>query len=355
MKMRNRRGFASDNNAGVLPEVMDALIDANNGHTRGYGDDIFTDAAVTSFKNEFGDATEVYFVFNGTGANVVGLQAMVRPYEAVICAQTAHINVDECAAPEKFLGGKLIDLPTPDGKLTPEIILPVLHGFGDQHHVQPKVISITQSTEMGTIYSLEEIKTICDFAHTHDLLVHMDGARISNAAAALNASLADVSSLAGVDILSFGGTKNGLMFGEAILVFNPVLNEGLKFIRKQSAQLHSKMRFIAVQFQTLLNNEVWRKHALHANQMADLLASEAEKIPEVQITQKVESNGVFATIPKGWIKSLQKQSFFYVWDEVASEVRWMTSFDTTKEDVMEFVALLNKMSNENAAHSLPDS
>ncbi|HLW07193.1 MAG TPA: beta-eliminating lyase-related protein, partial [Marinilabiliaceae bacterium] len=336
-------------NAGVLPEVMDALSNANNGHTRGYGDDIYTDAAVTSFKKEFGDATEVYFVFNGTGANVVGLQAMVRPYEAVICAQTAHINVDECAAPEKFLGGKLIDLPTPGGKLTPELILPVLHGFGDQHHVQPKVVSITQSTEMGTIYSLEEIKTLCDFAHAHGLLVHMDGARISNAAAALDASLADVTVLAGVDLLSFGGTKNGLMFGEAILVFNPVLNEGLKFIRKQSAQLPSKMRFIAVQFQTLLNNEVWRKYALHANQMARLLASEAEKVPEVRITQKVDSNGVFAIIPKEWIAPLQKQSFFYVWDEAASEVRWMTSFDTSKEDVMSFVALLHKMSKENSS------
>lgn len=345
--MKNRRGFASDNNAGVLPEVMDALIDANVGHTKGYGDDIYTDNAIKSFKKEFGDATEVYFVFNGTGANVVGLQAMVRPYEAVICAQTAHINVDECAAPEKFLGGKLIDLATPDGKLTPELILPVLHGFGDQHHVQPKVVSITQSTEMGTIYSLEEIKTLCDFAHAHGLLVHMDGARISNAAAALDASLADVTVLAGVDLLSFGGTKNGLMFGEAILVFNPVLNEGLKFIRKQSAQLPSKMRFIAVQFQMLLNNEVWRKHALHANQMARLLASEAEKVPEVQITQKVESNGVFAVIPKEWIAPLQKLSFFYVWDEVSSEVRWMTSFDTAKEDVMSFVALLHKMSKEN--------
>ncbi len=347
--MRNKRGFASDNNAGVLPEVMDALSNANVGHTRGYGDDIYTDAAVTSFKKEFGDATEVYFVFNGTGANVVGLQAMVRPYEAVICAQTAHINVDECAAPEKFLGGKLIDLPTPDGKLTPELILPVLHGFGDQHHVQPKVVSITQSTEMGTIYSLEEIKTLCDFAHAHGLLVHMDGARISNAAAALDASLADVTVLAGVDLLSFGGTKNGLMFGEAILVFNPVLNEGLKFIRKQSAQLPSKMRFIAVQFQTLLNNEVWRKYALHANQMARLLASEAEKVPEVRITQKVDSNGVFAIIPKEWVAPLQKQSFFYVWDEAASEVRWMTSFDTSKEDVMSFVALLHKMSKENSS------
>ena len=345
--MKNRRGFASDNNAGVLPEVMDALVDVNTGHTKGYGDDFYTNTAIQSFKKEFGDTTEVYFVFNGTGANVVGLQTMVRSYEAVICAQTAHINVDECAAPEKFLGGKLIDLPTPDGKLTPQLILPVLHGFGDQHHVQPKVISITQSTEMGTIYSLEEIKTLCDFAHAHNLLVHMDGARISNATAALNTSLAEVTSLAGVDLLSFGGTKNGLMFGEAILVFNPSLNEGLKFIRKQSAQLPSKMRFIAIQFQTLLKNEVWRKHALHANEMACFLASEAKKVTEIQITQKVESNGVFAIIPKKWIAPLQEQSFFYVWDEASSEVRWMTSFDTTKEDVIAFVTLLNKMSEEN--------
>ncbi|GAO28752.1 threonine aldolase family protein [Geofilum rubicundum] len=268
---------------------------------------------------------------------------MARPFEAVICAETAHINVDECGAPEKHSGCKLIDIPTPNGKLTPQLILPYLHGFGFEHHVQPKVISITQSTEMGTLYSVEEVQKICQFAHENGLLVHMDGARISNAAASLNCSLAEITANAGVDVLSFGGTKNGMMFGEAVLVFNPDLTASLKYIRKQTAQLHSKMRFISAQFTAFLTDELWRKHALHANKMAQLLAREAQKVEGVEITQKVQANGVFAIIPPSWIELLQKKYFFYMWDQNRSEVRWMTAFDTTEEDIYDFVAQINEI------------
>jgi len=336
----NHRGFASDNNAGVLPEIMDELKRVNTGHTNGYGDDVYTELAIKLIKKEMGISTEVFFVYNGTGANVISLQAMARPFEAVICAETAHINVDECGAPEKHSGCKLIDIPTPDGKLTPNLIEPYLNGFGFEHHVQPKVISITQSTELGTIYSIEEIKQLSDFAHKNGLLVHMDGARISNAVASLNCSLSDATIDAGVDVLSFGGTKNGMMFGEAVLVFNPDLSSTVKYIRKQTTQLHSKMRFISAQFAVFLNDELWRMHALHANKMALLLANEASKIKGIKITQKVQANGVFAIIPNQWIQELQKQFFFYVWDENKSEVRWMTAFDTTEEDVYDFVTQL---------------
>jgi threonine aldolase len=337
----NHRGFASDNNAGVLPEIMLALANVNRGHTSGYGGDQFTELAIKLFKRETGSSTEVFFVYNGTGANIIAIQAMARPFEAVICAETAHINVDECGAPEKHSGCKLIDIPTPDGKLTPQLIQPYLHGFGFEHHVQPKVISITQSTEMGTLYSIDEVQKICQFAHENGLLVHMDGARISNAAAALNCSLAEITVDAGVDVLSFGGTKNGMMFGEAVLVFNPDLTTSLKYIRKQTAQLHSKMRFISAQFTAFLTDELWRKHALHANKMAQLLAQEAQKVEGIKITQKVQANGVFAIIPHPWIELLQKKYFFYMWDQNRSEVRWMTAFDTTEEDIFDFVAQIN--------------
>ncbi len=342
--MKNKRGFASDNNAGVHPDIMSSLQSVNEGHTVGYGGDSYTRQAIDLIKQEFGASAEVFFVYNGTGANVIALQAMARPFEAVICAETAHINVDECGAPEKHSGCKLIDIPTKDGKLTPELIEPLLNGMGVEHHVQPKVISITQSTEMGTIYSLDEIKTLCAFAHQRRLLVHMDGARISNAAAALNCSLADLSAKAGVDVLSFGGTKNGLMFGEAVIILNPELSHSVKYIRKQTAQLHSKMRYISSQFTSFLTNELWRKNALHANRMASLLATEAAKIEGVKITQEVQANGVFAIIPSAWIKKLQEHYFFYVWNANTSEVRWMTAFDTTEEDIRGFIRLLTSIS-----------
>lgn len=342
--MGHIRGFASDNNAGVLPEVLDAINNVNIGHTVGYGGDKFTKETIEQFRLVFGVPLDMFFVYNGTGANVVALQAMTRSFNSIICSETAHIHVDECGAPEKHTGCKVLSIETPDGKLTPNLIKKHLHGFGFEHHAQPGVVSITQSTEMGTIYSINELKELCSFVHQQGLLVHMDGARISNAAAALNCSLAATTCDVGIDVLSFGGTKNGLMFGEAVLFFNRELSVNIPFIRKQTAQLHSKMRFVAAQFSAFLNNELWRKHALHANKMANILANEAAKIPGVIITQKVEANGVFAILPKDWISALQQHFFFYVWDESKSEVRWMTSFDTTKEDIMDFVALLFKIS-----------
>ncbi|TCO09214.1 threonine aldolase family protein [Natronoflexus pectinivorans] len=342
----NKRGFASDNNAGVHPLIMQALNDVNNGHTVGYGGDVYTQDCLNLFKKQFGEETETYFVYNGTGANIIALQAMARPYEAVICAHTAHINVDECGAPEKQTGCKLIDIWSPDGKLTPELIEPYLTGGGVEHHVQPRVISITQSTEMGTLYSLQELKALCSWAHDKGLLVHMDGARLSNAAAALNCSMAETSAKVGVDVLSLGGTKNGLMFGEAVVVFNKELSGGLKFIRKQSAQLHSKMRFISAQFNVFFTNDLWRNNALHANKMAQNLAKAASGVPGVTITQKVEANGVFAIIPKRWIEALKAHYFFYTWDENRSEVRWMTAFDTTEEDIEGFTKILREIAKK---------
>lgn len=338
------RGFASDNNAGVLPEVLDAINNVNKGHCVGYGGDKYTHETIELFKSVFGVPLDMFFVYNGTGANVVALQAMTRSFNSIICAETAHINVDECGAPEKHTGCKVLSLATSNGKLTPDLIRKHLHGFGFEHHAQPGVVSITQSTEMGTVYTLDELKVLCDFVHEQGLLVHMDGARISNAAAALNCSLADTTCHVGVDVLSFGGTKNGLMFGEAVIFFNKALAAQTPYIRKQTAQLHSKMRFIAAQFSAFLHDELWRKHALHANKMARILADEASRVPGITITQKVEANGVFAIIPKQWIARLQQEFFFYIWDESKSEVRWMTSFDTTIEDIRLFVELLHKIS-----------
>ncbi len=340
------RGFASDNNAGVHNEVITSMMNVNKGHTVSYGCDNYTKEVIERYIKEFDFPLQMFFVYNGTGANVLALQAMTRPFNSIICAQTSHINMDECGAPEKHTGCKLIGIDTPDGKLTPILIEKHLHGFGVEHHSQPKVISITQSTELGTIYTLQEVKTLCDYAHSFNMFVHMDGARISNAAAALNCSLADTTWKSGVDALSLGGTKNGLLFGEAVLFFNKELSANVPYIRKQTTQLHSKMRFIAAQFSAFLNNELWRRNALHANRMARILAQEVSKVHGIVITQKVEANGVFAIIPKDWIKPLQNEFFFYVWDHTRNEVRWMTSFDTTEEDIMQFVELLGKLSSK---------
>ena len=288
------------------------------------------------------DDLAVYFVYNGTAANVLGLKASTRSFNAVICAETAHINVDECGAPEKFSGCKLLSIPTPNGKLTPDGIKKHLHGFGFEHHAQPKVISITQPTELGTLYTPSEILAITDLAREYGLIVHMDGARIANAAAALNLPLKTITADTGIDLLSFGGTKNGMLFGEAVLFFNRYLSENFKYIRKQGMQLNSKMRFVSVQFQALLSNDLWQKNALHANRMAQLLKFEIESIPVIKITQPVETNAVFAMIPPKNIPELQKEFFFYIWNDVLSEVRWMTSFDTQEDDILKFSALLRK-------------
>jgi threonine aldolase len=337
-----KRSFASDNNAGVHPEMIDAIRAANDGHVVAYGDDPFTARAVKIFQKHFGKDTAVYFVFGGTGANVLGLKAITNSYEAVICAESAHINVDECGAPEKFTGCKLLSVRTPDGKLRIEQIKPFLHGIGFEHHVQPRVISVAQATEMGTVYTKSELKTLARFAHDHNMLLHVDGARIANAAMSLKASLKEITADAGVDVLSFGGAKNGMMYGEAVVFFDKKLANNFKYIRKQGMHLPSKMRFISAQFEALLSGDLWRRSATHANEMARLLASELEKVPNIRITQPVESNGVFAEIPERYVPLLQKKYFFYVWNEETSECRFMASFDTTEDDIRDFVALVRK-------------
>lgn len=337
-----KRSFASDNNAGVHPEIIEALRAANEGHVIAYGDEPFTERAVKVFQKHFGKDIAVYFVFGGTGANVLGLKAITNSYEAVVCAETAHINVDECGAPEKFTGCKLLSARTTDGKLKSEHIEPFLHGVGFEHHVQPRVISVSQATEMGTVYTKSELKSLARFAHDHDLLLHVDGARIANAAVSLNASLKEITVDAGVDVLSFGGAKNGMMYGEAVVFFDKKRAADFKYIRKQGMHLPSKMRFISAQFEALLSGDLWRRSAAHANRMARVLASELEKVPNIKITQPVESNGVFAEISAKYIPTLQKKYFFYVWNEETSECRFMASFDTTEEDIHDFVALVRK-------------
>lgn len=337
-----KRSFASDNNAGVHPEIMEAMAAANDGHVIAYGDDPYTARAVNLFREQLGKDVEVFFVFGGTGANVLGLKAATQSHHAIICAETAHINVDECGAPERFTGCKLLSLPTANGKIEIAQIKPLLHEVGFEHHVQPRVISVSQATEMGTVYTPRELKSLASFAHDNGMLLHVDGARIANAAASLNLKLKAITKDAGVDVLSFGGAKNGMMYGEAVVFFDQSLAKDFKYTRKQGTHLPSKMRFISAQFEVLLSNELWRKNAEHANHMAQLLATELSKIPRVRITQKVEANGVFAVIPKKYIPLLQKKYFFYVWNEETSEVRFMTSFDTTEDDIADFVGLVRK-------------
>ena len=336
------RSFASDNNAGVHPKILKAIETANRGHVVAYGDDAYTDAAVAKFREHLGENVEVFFVFGGTGANVLGLKAVTQPHHAVICAETAHINVDECGAPEKFTGCKLLSVATPDGKITVDQVKPFLHGVGFEHHVQPRVISISQATEMGTVYTPREVKRLAEFAHKHEMLLHVDGARISNAAVSLNLQLREITAEIGVDILSFGGAKNGMMYGEAVVFFDPRMARDFKYIRKQGTHLASKMRFISAQFEALLTDNLWRKNAAHANRMARILATELGKIPRIKLTQKVEANGVFAIVPRRYMAALQKRYFFYVWNEETSEARFMTSFDTTEDDIRQFVALVRK-------------
>jgi len=337
-----KRSFASDNNAGVHPAVMEAIVAANDGHVIAYGDDPYTAGAVALFRKHLGSDVEVYFVFGGTGANVLGLKAGTEPHNAIICVQTAHINVDECGAPEKFTGCKLLPVVSPDGKVRVDQIKPLLHEVGFEHHVQPRVISVSQATEMGTVYTPRELKNLAKFAHGHDMLLHVDGARIANAAASLNVKLKDITKDAGVDILSFGGAKNGMMYGEAVVFFDKSLARNFKYTRKQGTHLPSKMRFISAQFEALLSNDLWRRNAEHANRMAQVLARELALLPQITLTQEVESNGVFAVVPKKYVPLLQKQYFFYVWNEEISEVRFMTSFDTTEDDIKNFVSLLKR-------------
>jgi len=340
----NKRGFASDNNSGIHPEILESIQNVNNGHTIGYGGDPYTANAIKKFEEHFGNGIDVYFVFNGTGANVLSITTLAHSFNSVICPQTAHIMTDECGAPEKLSGCKIIPVETTNGKLSPELIKPHLHGFEFEHHSQPKIISISQVTELGTIYSIDEIKAITELAHQYGLFVHMDGARIANAAIALDQPFKAFTRDAGIDVLSFGGTKNGMMIGEAVIFFNNQLSQNAKYIRKQSAQLYSKMRFVSAQFLAYFENDLWKRNATHSNQMAKIL-EEKVALLGIEITQKVEANAVFAIIDDKISEQLQQEYFFYPWDESKHEVRWMTSFDTQPEDIERFCKKLETLLN----------
>lgn len=334
------RSFASDNNSGVHPAIMEALTRANRDHALGYGDDLWTEEAVRKIKETFVADCEPLFVFNGTGSNVIALQLMTRPYNSILCAETAHIYVDECGSPVKMTGCQIRPIATPDGKLTPQLITPYLHGFADQHHSQPGAIYLSECTELGTIYTPDELKAITSLAHQYGMRVHMDGARIANACASLGLSLRALTVDCGIDVLSFGGTKNGLMMGECVIVFDDSLKSEARFIRKQSAQLASKMRYLSCQFTAYLTDELWLKNATHANAMAKRLADALEQVPGVRFTQRVESNQLFLTMPRAETDRMLQTYFFYFWNEEADEIRLVTSFDTTEEDIDTFIRIL---------------
>jgi threonine aldolase len=333
-------GFGSDNHAGVHPDILKALEKVNNGYAVAYGLDEYTASAVKRFNEVFGQNAEAYFVYNGTAANILGLRSVTDSFHSIFCAESAHLTVHECCGPERFIGCKLVNIPTPDGKLTVDLITPYMVGIGDPHMAQPHVISITQSSEKGTVYRPSEIRKLAEFAHRNRMLLHMDGARLCNAAAFLDMDLNEISGKTGVDVLSFGGTKNGMMFGDAVVFFNRKFSENFEYIRKQGMHLASKMRYIAAQFTTLLSNELWLRNAQHANTMAQLLYQELKDIPELQITQKVEANAVFVRIPKKNVPTLHKRYDFHILDERTYEARLMCSFSTRKEDVLEFTRFI---------------
>jgi threonine aldolase len=337
------KGFASDNYSGVHPQILKALAEVNINHAIAYGGDVYTEKAVQQFKQLLGESVEVYFTFIGTAANVLGLKALTQPYHAVICAETAHIHVDECGAPERFTGCKLLTVPTRDGKLRVEDIEKFQSFVDFEHHAQPKVISISQTTELGTLYTTNEIRVLADYAHSRNMYLQMDGARIANAAAALNMPIKEFTFDCGVDVLSFGGTKNGMMYGEAIVFADASLSENFKYIRKQGMQLASKMRYISAQFSAYLTNDLYLKTAHHANAMAQLLVEKLNTIPEIEITQKATANAVFAKLPKAIIKPLQNEYFFYEWNEQNHEVRFMCSWDTTETEIENFVSLIKTL------------
>ncbi len=334
------RSFASDNNSGVHPDIIKAMATANKDHCVAYGADPYTKEAEEKIKETFGSQTEVYFVYNGTGANVTSLATYCRTWNSIICSDIAHIYVDECGAPEHCTGAKLQPVKSKNGKLTTDGFEQYTIELGIEHHAQPKVASITQATEHGTVYTLEEVKTIAEKAHELGMVLHMDGARLANAAVALGVDLKTATTDCGVDVLSFGGTKNGIMFGEAVIFLNPDCAEHFKFLRKNYTQLPSKMRFISAQYTALLTHDLWQKNAAHANSMAKLLAKKLAEVPGVHITSPVEVNSVFATLPEKVVTPLQQHYFFYIWDFKTTEARLMTSFDTTREDVENFIKIL---------------
>ena len=332
------KGFASDNYAGAHPEVLAAIAEANDGHAVAYGGDRWTARAEQLLREHFGEQVLSYLVFNGSAANVLSLRALCRPWESVGCAAQAHINCDEGGAPEQIAGIKLQDVPTRDAKLTPEHVEGLLGRRGDEHAVQPRVVSVTQSTELGTRYSPYELHALAHLAHERGLLLHMDGARRANAAAALDVSLRALTTDAGVDVVSFGGTKNGLLLGEAVVFCNPAPAENFKYLRKQTLQLASKGRFIAAQFIALLEGDLWRRSAAQANAMAARLAEALLEVPGVRLTQPVQANAIFAVLPPGATEQLQRDWPFYTWDEASGEVRLVCSWDTTTDEVDAFAA-----------------
>jgi len=337
------RSFASDNNSGVHPLVMDAIVKANSDHAVGYGDDPWTAAAEKKIKEIFGEKASPFFVFNGTGANSVALQSVTRSFNSILCASTAHIFVDECGAPARMTGCSLIPIDSPDGKLTPELILPHLINFGVCHHSQPGAVYISNVSELGTIYTIEETRAIADLLHKHGMYLHLDGARLANACAYLGCSMRELSVDAGVDVMSFGGTKNGMMMGEAVIAFRPEIAQNLMYYRKQSAQLASKMRYLTAQYIPYLDNNLWLKNAQHANATALRLANVLKKYPAIHFTQKVESNQLFFTIPTEPLRKLQEKYFFYMWNEDKNEARFVTSWDTSEEDIDSLEKFLNEI------------
>ena len=336
--MTQRKSFGSDNHAGAHPAVLRAIMDANSGDAVAYGADEWTERATATLRETF-HAEDAFLVPNGSGANVLGLSMLLRRHESVICAESAHINTDECGAPERLLGTKLLPVPAPGGKLAPELIAPWLSGRGDDHFAQPGVVAITQSTELGTCYTLAELRKVADFCHASDLLIYLDGARLANAAAFLDCSLAEIAECA--DVLSFGGTKNGAVGAEALIVMRSGLAADMPYLRKQQTQLASKMRFIAAQFSALLHDDLWRANAAHANAMARRLAAGAAAIPGVEIVYPVQANAVFARLDPKHIAALQRDWFFHLWDEKTSLVRWMAAFDTSESDVDAFLASIS--------------
>ena len=338
------RSFGSDNHSGIHPDILTAIAHANVDHAPSYGTDDWSERAQDLFKSEFGEKSETFFVFNGTAANVTAIRSLMRTFESVICSDVSHLNMDECAAPEFFTGGKLNLIPHVHGKISLETVQASLIRRGDQHFAQARVLSLTQPTELGTCYDLAEVRDFANWAHAQGLYLHIDGARLANAAHYLGVSFRELITETGVDVVSFGGTKNGLMFGEAVVFLRPELAKDYKYVRKQSAQLPSKTRFNAAQFEAYFQNGLWKKIAAHSHEMALSLRRELEKIPRVEITAPSHSNAVFALIPQPWVKRLREKYFFYVWNEKTFECRLMTSWDTTPADIQGFTSLLRELS-----------
>ena len=346
-QLEKMRSFASDNNSGVHPRIMDAILRANDNHAAGYGDDPWTREATLRIQKVFGPNAMPFFVFNGTGANAVALQAVTRPYNSIICATTGHIYVDECGAPARLTGCAVVAVPTTDGKLTPDLIHPLLRNFGECHHSQPGAVYISQASELGTVYTIDEVRALSDLLHRHGMYLHMDGARLANACVALGCSMREITVDAGVDILSLGGTKNGMLMGESVISFRPELNDSLVYIRKQSAQLASKLRYLSAQFTAYFADDLWLENARHANAMADRLASILGRYPDIHFTQRVESNQLFFTLPTHALRALQARYFFFMWNEAINEVRLVTSWDTTEDDIAAMERTLEEIFGHN--------